>query len=598
MNALDDAVQQFERGEIGVAAMPALLRQLAQQRACAAAALEPELLEAARRAGLDDDHCRALVQALRTAEGDDAATVVRPAVDGGAAEQPTQLAAGGAKDDQATRIAAPAATADTDTDTDAPTHVASAGADSGPDVRAGHVGPAGATRDKPLGPGTTIKDRFVLEELIGHGGMGSVYRARDLRREEAADKESEVAIKLINEDFQRHPDAVVALQREAKKAQTLAHPNIVTVYDFDREGATVFISMAYLRGEPLDRVIAQHGALGMPLREASTIIEQMARGLAYAHEKGYAHADFKPGNVFLTQQGDVRILDFGIARAVVNPDVHNTAGDDDHTRFDPATLGAITPAYASVEMLTGEAPVPADDVYALACIAYELLTGRHPFVDNQGRKLPASDAADAGLQPAPLKRVPRRIRRTIRRGLAFRRTDRFADAGAFLQAFRPPARVRRSVLAGLLVLAIVAGGSWWITYEKSDISISMEDLSPAMKPATDLIVYGDQYLQGGKFVQAQKAYAQAWDTGRSMPNMGAEQQAHLKVIVDRRVNKVIGHFLEKAQRKDLSPFALGVLRLNLEFLERSDLGTRDTQIDTALARIDQRLQTQPQAASP
>lgn len=594
MSDLDELLVRLRQGEVSDAEVRTLLGAWAGSRNCPPDELENELIVTARRAGLDESRCAGLVRLLRNERDEHSPTVVKPArnTDGGA--DATRVTQGQTFDSQQTRIAAPV---DDTGDADAATKVISANPASTSASGVSDSEAQSAAHSGTYGVGSTIKSRFVLEELIGHGGMGSVYRARDLRREEASDKESEVAIKLINEDFQRHPDAMVALQREAKKAQALAHPNIVTVYDFDREGSTAFISMAHLRGEPLDRLISQRAAFGMPVQEATDIIGQMAQGLAYAHEKGYAHADFKPGNVFLTEQGNVRILDFGIARAIASPGVGEADNGGDHTRFDPASLGAITPAYASLEMLEGEVPQPADDVYALACIACELLTGRHPFVDDRGRKLPANEAAETGLRPPSLKGVPRRIRRTLVRGLAFRRENRFADAAAFLQAFRPPARLRRSVLMGLVLLAIVAGGSWWITYEKSDISVSMADLSPALQPAKELITYGDRYMKAGKFVQAHKAFAQAWDAGRTVPNIGPDEQSQLKVIVDRRVNKVIGHFLKKAQRQDLNSFTLGVLRLNLEFLERSGLGTRDAEIDAALAGIDQRLAVQSTATA-
>lgn len=590
MSALDDIVARLGRGEASNAEVQSVVRQTAEQRGCAPADLENELTAAARHAGLNDRRCAELVRSLHNPPDEHSPTVTRPAPDTDAAAQATRVTPGEAAGDQPTRIAAATG------DDDAATRIAAP--DAGPDRSVPGPEPHRHAPGGAFGAGSTIKNRFVLEELIGHGGMGSVYRARDLRREEAADRESEIAIKLINEDFQRHPDAMVALQREAKKAQTLAHPNIVTVYDFDREGATAFISMAYLRGQPLDRVIAQGGALGMSVRRADDIIQQMARGLAYAHEQGYAHADFKPGNVFLTEQDDIRILDFGIARAIARPGGAGNQSGGDHTRFDPASLGAITPGYASLEMLEGEVPEPTDDVYALACIAYELLTGHHPFLDDHGRKLPANEAAAADLRPKPLKGVPRRTQHTIMRGLAFRRADRFADAGAFLRAFRPPARIRRSVLAGIAVLAVAAGASWWITYEKSDISVSIEDLAPQLEPAVELIAFGDQYLAAGKYVQAHKAFAQAWETGRTMAAISTDEQAQLKVIVDRRVNKVIGHLLAKVQRQDLNSFALGVLRLNLEFIKRSDLGTRDAEIKAALERVEQRLQARSKAPAP
>ncbi len=119
------------------------------------------------------------------------------------------------------------------------------------------------TDSGPLGPGSVVKDRFVLEEKIGQGGMGTVYKARDRRKEEAQDRNPYVALKVLNEDFKRHPRSLQALQREARKAQALQHPNIVTVYDFDRDGTNVYMVMELLEGEPLDRLIRRHKGVGL-----------------------------------------------------------------------------------------------------------------------------------------------------------------------------------------------------------------------------------------------------------------------------------------------------------------------------------------------
>src|SRR5690606_619510 len=148
-------------------------------------------------------------------------------------------------------------------------------------------------------------------------------------------------------DFKRHPESLKALQREARKAQNLAHPNIVTVYDFDRDGANVFMVMELLEGEPLDRFIRRH-ASGLPFSEALPITAALCRSLGYAHRHGSVHSALKPGNAFVTRSGAIKVLDFGIARAAKHQD-EDASGDQ--TLFDAGTLGALTPAYASCEML-------------------------------------------------------------------------------------------------------------------------------------------------------------------------------------------------------------------------------------------------------
>ena len=273
-----------------------------------------------------------------------------------------------------------------------------------------------------VGAGTVLKQRFVLEKELGRGGMGVVFKALDLRKEEARDREPYVAIKVLNEEFKDTPEAFVILQRETKKTQSLAHPNIGTVYDFDRDGSIFYMCMELLSGESLDQVLKRNGDVGLSFREAKPIIADMASGLAYAHKSGFVHADFKPSNVFITANGEVKVFDFGIARAITAPG--QTAHD---TVFDPGKWEALTPSYASCEMIDGLAADPRDDVYALACVTYQLLSGRHPF-----DKKPANQARAAGLKPHPLKELTRVQNQALARGLAFSRRERTPGVTEFL----------------------------------------------------------------------------------------------------------------------------------------------------------------------
>ncbi|HTU66920.1 MAG TPA: protein kinase [Steroidobacteraceae bacterium] len=306
----------------------------------------------------------------------------------------------------------------------------------------------GAAGAAPLQPGDTIKDRFVLEDIIGKGGMGIVFKARDLRWEEAQDRNPYVAVKVLNEDFKRHPESLKALQRESRKAQNLAHPNVVTVYQFDRDGANVFMVMELLEGEPLDKFIKRHDAGGMPAKTALKYTAHMARALAYAHEQGIIHSDFKPANAYITRDGVVKVFDFGISRAAKRSD--KVSGS--MTLFDPGTLGALTPAYASVEMIEGEEPDPRDDIYALACVFYELLTGKHPF-----NKQSAVQARDAKMSPAPVPGLARSQWKGLQKGLSFKREQRSASVMSFLNDVSPqrtsPAKWI-AVAAGVVVIGV------------------------------------------------------------------------------------------------------------------------------------------------
>ena len=307
-----------------------------------------------------------------------------------------------------------------------------------------------------LGPGSIIKDRFILDEVLGSGGMGKVYKGRDLLKVEAKDKNPYVALKVLNEDFKEHPEAFISLQRESSRQQRLAHPNIATVYDFDRigkSGTSVFITMELMEGLPLNTFIKKKVKPqgGLPLEEALPIIRQLGAALGYAHQQNIVHSDFKPGNAFLCNDGTVKVLDFGIARAVKNP----TAGESgEKTLFDPSKLGALTPAYASLEMLEGEEPDTRDDIYALGCVAYELLTGRHPF-----NKLPATSAKENNLLPAPVKGLSRRQMKGLMRALAFERKDRSPDCDTFVEEIEGKANWHKNpwVISGVVVLALGIG---------------------------------------------------------------------------------------------------------------------------------------------
>ncbi|SOY47054.1 serine/threonine protein kinase [Cupriavidus taiwanensis] len=302
------------------------------------------------------------------------------------------------------------------------------------------------------GVGDTLNGRFVLEECLGVGGMGTVYKALDLRKLEASDRRPYIAIKVLNLQFSGHPKSLMALQREARKAQTLAHRNIVTVYDFDRDGPVVFLTMEYLSGSSLNHVLKAPGFAGMPMARAMPIIQGMGNALAYAHERGFVHCDFKPANVFLTANGEVKVIDFGIARGFLPP-----ADESDRTVFDPGSLGGMTPAYASPEMFEHREPDPRDDIYALACVTYELLSGKHPY-----QRLSANQAREAGLKPAPLPQLGRTQWKTLREALSLDRETRTPTVARFLQGMSAapatiigPARRSGPLVAGGVVTALV-----------------------------------------------------------------------------------------------------------------------------------------------
>lgn len=315
--------------------------------------------------------------------------------------------------------------------------------------------------DRPLEVGDVLKDRFLLEAKLGEGGMGRVFKALDMRREAARDIDPYVAVKVLSPEFSRHPDAVITLQRETKKVQNLASDHVIRVYDFDQDTTRIptisFMTMELLEGEPLDRYIKQEVPReGLDYATARPVIAALAEGLGYAHRRGLVHSDFKPGNAFITRKGEVKVLDFGIARIANEEQARRET-------FDAGGLGARTPAYASPEMFDGAEPDPRDDIFALACVSYELLGGRHPFERKSAQKV-----REAGLKPAPIKHLSKRQWQALERGLALDRAARTPTCEAFLQGLdgdvqRQGGSGRRGLIigaagAGVAIIALVATG--------------------------------------------------------------------------------------------------------------------------------------------
>lgn len=299
--------------------------------------------------------------------------------------------------------------------------------------------------------GRLLKNRFVLEEKIGSGGMGDVYKALDLRQQEAQERNPYIAIKILNENFARHKDAFISLQREATRTRGIPHQNIMAVYDFDREGDTVFMSMELLDGKPLDDYLKDH-AEGVSVEDAWNIIDGICKGLSRAHGAGIVHSDFKPGNIYYTDTKIAKVFDFGIARAVSKPGELEAQGEK--TVFDAGTLGALTPTYASYEMLTGKEPTKSDDVYAVALVAYELFTGRHPY-----NRTPADKALEKGLEPEPIPFLKRRHWKALKKGLALKGEDRFESIDEFYEGMfsEDPPYFRYASIAALILISIGFG---------------------------------------------------------------------------------------------------------------------------------------------
>ena len=372
-----------------------------------------------------------------------------------------------------------------------------------------------------LRPGDVLKERFRLEQKLGEGGMGAVYLAIDQRKVEARHDKPQVAIKLISGDFARDSRAFIALQRETDKSQTLAHPNIITVYDFDRDGDVFFMTMEALSGSTLDKVI---GNSDYTFPERLRFVERLAEGIAYAHQRHIVHSDIKPANIFVTDDGELKVLDFGIARALA--DVDGKSVD----RL--GEVAGLTPAYASCDMLERREPHAAADVYAIGLIAYELLSGEHPFARKK-----ATEARAAGMRPKKIKGLANYQWRTIAKALEFERDKRWQDAGQFLRQYRGAGRRVRQLSVALL-LAVVAFGAYLLLYQpEAGPDIPFAELAPAkqqnvrqaLNEARQAKSFGDV---NGALFYLDKAYA--------FHPRNREVMAELETVIEPMLNEMEG----------------------------------------------------------
>jgi tetratricopeptide (TPR) repeat protein len=355
--------------------------------------------------------------------------------------------------------------------------------------------------------------KYVIIGKIGHGAMGEVFRARDLALNR------DVALKTISGD---EADDTLSrrFEREAQSAAALSHPNIITVFDFGQERGRLYMAMELLEGRDLKAALADGSlsSLGEPL----AIVEQIACGLAFAHENSVIHRDLKPANIHVQADGRVKIMDFGLAK-LPGSDMTRTG----------IVMG--TPHYMSPEQARGEPADSRSDVFALGCILYELLTGQKAF--------------DAAAMPVVLLKVlqedPRDVRelrpdtptvvvQVLESALAKKADLRFKDGGAFLAALRsaraaidsgagdrPLGSLRaprrtgpggREVLsrrlaiagAGVLVLLLAGGGLWYhrSTYPPTFQATSPEQLAMARAIAATQLELAHKLFEARSYREA------------------------------------------------------------------------------------------------
>lgn len=284
-------------------------------------------------------------------------------------------------------------------------------------------------RPLPLPLGSMLRGRYELVAVLGRGGMSTVYSALDHFRVRAASQVPLVAIKILNEDPSINAEMRELMHREARRMQEFVHPAIARVYDWDEDAGRSFIIMEQLEGQTLNRMLRKRGTADPVSRVTrNRIVADIGSALDYAHERGVVHTDVKPGNIFVTTSGAAKLLDFGVSYAHEAVDL--SEDDDRPTIAYFGHVGALTPAYASLEMLLGMVPAPADDVYSLAVVAYMLVAGKHPYDHKSVRW-----AIGNGREPERPAGLGKRQWRALRQALAFERGDRTPEVREFVDGF-------------------------------------------------------------------------------------------------------------------------------------------------------------------
>ena len=300
---------------------------------------------------------------------------------------------------------------------------------------------AGFLAESPLGAAMSMPpdvarvfmtDRVVggyrLQELLGAGGMGEVYRAHDSKLGR------DVAIKVLPQALTSDPDRLARLEREARMLAALNHPNICAIYGLDDADGVRFLILELVDGKTLaqtlvDRSRGNASGAGLPLGDALAIARQMAEALEVAHERGIVHRDLKPANIKITPDGLVKVLDFGLAKTIgaasSSPDLTDAPAEGG--RREGAVMG--TAAYMSPEQARGQAVDKRTDIWAFGCVLYEMLTGRVPFpggtVSDTIAKILEREPDWSALPPA----TPASMRRLLLRCLTKDPKQRLRDIG-------------------------------------------------------------------------------------------------------------------------------------------------------------------------
>jgi serine/threonine protein kinase/beta-lactam-binding protein with PASTA domain len=344
---------------------------------------------------------------------------------------------------------------------------------------------AAAVSEKPNA--TVVNDRYEITKRIGRGGMADVFLARD----QLLDRQ--VAVKMLFPEFAVDPNFVERFRREAQAAASLNHPNIVAVFDWGRHGGTYFITMEYVQGRTLAEILRANRQLTS--KQAADIGSEVAAALAFAHDSGLAHRDIKPANILIGSNGQVKVTDFGIARAM------NSATESQLTQAG-AVMG--TASYFSPEQAQGAQPDPRSDLYSLGIVMYEMVAGQPPFTGDNPVSIAYKQVHDT---PTPLHQIvvdiPRAYEAIVNKLLAKKPAARYQNAEALredLRRFRsgePVAALTEATAASSAVPTATSSAPVAPVSRATDLPTSAAlvtnspDGNTTVMPATSVISIGD-----------------------------------------------------------------------------------------------------------
>ena len=298
-----------------------------------------------------------------------------------------------------------------------------------------------------------LLNHFKILDRLGKGGMGEVYVAEDSRLKR------KVALKVLPEEVARDPARLDRFQREAESIAALNHPNIVTIYSIEEANGIRFLTMELVEGETLIQLIPSNG---IDVETFFRFSSSVAEALSAAHEKGIIHRDLKPGNIMVSQEGRVKVLDFGLAKLTRDDSDPNSSRMETHAQTEDGIVLGTMP-YMSPEQIQGKKLDHRSDIFSLGIIFYEMIAGRRPFHGDTSADLISSIMRDTPEPISNLKtNIPEHLERIIRRCLMKDPRDRYQTARDVYNELRdlnatsgPSTRTASSSASGEMWIAVL-----------------------------------------------------------------------------------------------------------------------------------------------